>query len=141
MASDYGHIGELIRQRREALGWSQAALAERIGTSPAYVSQIESGQKSWPRTYITALTTHLGLSVSEMEEAAGKRRESRHLSGVAEAQPAYDDKDDDWRSLHEVWDTLSDDRKVAVLHYARYLQHEPPAAPSAYPPPKRRSPR
>jgi len=36
--------GELVRRRREELGWSQARLAEAAGTGQALISRIESGR-------------------------------------------------------------------------------------------------
>jgi HTH-type transcriptional regulator/antitoxin HipB len=36
--------GELVRRRREELGWSQSRLAEAAGTGQALISRIESGR-------------------------------------------------------------------------------------------------
>lgn len=36
--------GELVRRRREELGWSQSMLAEAAGTGQALISRIESGR-------------------------------------------------------------------------------------------------
>lgn len=36
--------GELVRHRREELGWSQARLAEAAATGQALISRIESGR-------------------------------------------------------------------------------------------------
>lgn len=36
--------GELVRGRREELGWSQSQLAEAAGTGQAMISRIESGR-------------------------------------------------------------------------------------------------
>ena len=49
-----------VRQRREALGWSQEALAERAGTSQVYVSNIESGT----RAVSIDIVERLGLALS-----------------------------------------------------------------------------
>lgn len=77
-------LGELVRERREQLGLSQEALAERIGTTRAYVSQIESGTKRWPRSYIPALARELGLSDGDLRRLSPQRsRRSRGLGGPA----------------------------------------------------------
>ena len=38
-------LGTRIRERREALGWSQAELAEAAGVTPNYVGVLERGEK------------------------------------------------------------------------------------------------
>lgn len=41
-------LGQRLKQRRVALGWSLADLAERTGLSRAYISTIERGKSSRP---------------------------------------------------------------------------------------------
>ena len=36
--------GEMVRERREELGWTQTRLAEAAGTGQALVSRVESGR-------------------------------------------------------------------------------------------------
>jgi transcriptional regulator with XRE-family HTH domain len=38
--------GELVRHRREELGWSQSRLAQAAGTGQALISRIEQGRIS-----------------------------------------------------------------------------------------------
>lgn len=38
-------IGRSVKRRRVALGWTQQALADRVGTSRIYVAQIEAATK------------------------------------------------------------------------------------------------
>lgn len=64
-------LGELVKERRKRLGWTQADLADRIGASPAYISQIETGARKWPRELIPDLSDALGLSQVDMAVAAG----------------------------------------------------------------------
>lgn len=40
--------GELLRERRSALGWSLADLADRTGLSRAYISALERGRSKRP---------------------------------------------------------------------------------------------
>ena len=41
---DMVKFGAIVRQRREELGWTQELLAERLGKSLGYVSQLECGR-------------------------------------------------------------------------------------------------
>ena len=42
-------IGQLIRERRKALGMSQAELAKLVGSRPNWISMIESGSAKFPK--------------------------------------------------------------------------------------------
>lgn len=60
--------GELIRRRREELGWSQSRLAQAAGTGQALISRIEQGQVNPTVEMLTrladAMHTQLSLSLS-----------------------------------------------------------------------------
>lgn len=71
---DPNGLGGLIRRRREELRLTQEELARRIGSTRAYVSQIEGGTRKWSRRYVPALADALSLSEQEMEDAAGRIR-------------------------------------------------------------------
>jgi len=60
MADSFEKIGELIRERRVARGWSQADLAERAGTLQQNVARIESGEVKHSR-YLRPILKVLGL--------------------------------------------------------------------------------
>lgn len=65
-------IGPLIQRLRLAIGWSQDTLAERVGMSRAYLSQIESSKTKWPAKYVAALARELGVRPSVLGRAAGR---------------------------------------------------------------------
>lgn len=50
------------REWREKRGISQEELAERIGTSKGYVSDLESGKRRYNRDHVEAIVSALGLS-------------------------------------------------------------------------------
>jgi len=51
----------LIRRRREALGWSQQELADRINVSKSYLSRVESGERSLNDEQADLLASALGV--------------------------------------------------------------------------------
>ena len=83
----YAHVGELVLERREALGLSQQELADRVGASRSYISQIEGGNRKWPAKYVPALARALDLSEDELREAAGRKRPLRRGKPRASLEP------------------------------------------------------
>lgn len=65
-------LGDYVRRVRIHRGWSQQTLAEKIGSSREYVSQIELGNRKWPKLYANALATALGVRLSWIGRAAGR---------------------------------------------------------------------
>ncbi|MBM4283103.1 MAG: helix-turn-helix transcriptional regulator [Deltaproteobacteria bacterium] len=59
-------MGVWIRERRDALGWSQATLAERIDTSIEYVSMLERGARLRSLPSLVALARALTLSLASL---------------------------------------------------------------------------
>ena len=55
-----------IRERRDALGWSQAKLAERIDTSIEYVSMLERGVRLPSLPTLVAVGEPLALSLDTL---------------------------------------------------------------------------
>lgn len=63
MVDNFEKIGDLIRERREARGWSQGDLARRVNTSQQNIGRIESGAVKHSR-YIQPALAALGLNVN-----------------------------------------------------------------------------
>ena len=87
-------LARLIRTRRDALGMKQGELAAAIGTSPAYMSQIEKGRSTWPQNLVPALSKVLGVSEVEMAIAAGllspdAATQDRHANPFAPDDPRW----------------------------------------------------
>lgn len=62
-------VGVRVRQAREIRGWTQAALAERIGVSQPFVAQLEAGLK-WPTDDVTSrLAFQTGFSMAFFRSA------------------------------------------------------------------------
>jgi transcriptional regulator with XRE-family HTH domain len=60
-------LAQVIKRAREAKGWSQEELAERLGVSKGWVGQVETGRIDRPRPqYLALLEQHLGVSRDEL---------------------------------------------------------------------------
>ena len=60
-SDDLGHV---IRQRRKALGWDQARLAERAGVSRQWIIDIEKGKPRAEMHLVLRVMNVLGLRLS-----------------------------------------------------------------------------
>ncbi|MEH3022964.1 MAG: helix-turn-helix domain-containing protein [Pseudomonas oryzihabitans] len=70
-----GHPGEILRQRREELGWSQAQVAQSLNLSGRIIEQLEAGNyqqmpgHTFTRGYIKAYGKLLGLDQVQLVSA------------------------------------------------------------------------
>ncbi|HEX8831657.1 MAG TPA: helix-turn-helix domain-containing protein [Longimicrobium sp.] len=77
-------LGALARERRKELRWSQTELAERIGTSRSWVSDLENGKERAEIGLTLKALQVLGLMVEVREPHAEPRVVRRaHLPLVA----------------------------------------------------------
>lgn len=82
-------IGAAVRRRREELGWRQAGLAERIGTSVEYVSMIERGTRMPSVPTLVALARELGASLDALTGQSEAEAEGQDaLFALARSVPA-----------------------------------------------------
>lgn len=85
----------LLRGRREAFGWSQAELDDRIGWSPAYTSKVEAPHRRYGRRVFACLSNlldewleGLGLALVLMDRKEAERLcAESHAEEIAEAHP------------------------------------------------------
>ena len=63
-------LGELIRDRRAALGLSQQAVAKQLGTDAGSLSRIETGKREPSLYQITRLSEILGVQPSRLLSVA-----------------------------------------------------------------------
>ena len=87
-------IGELIKERRLARGWSQGELsyatqrlaADGHGIDPAYISRIERDLVAVPQPGTLAkLGAALGIPLAEFYRAAGRRADDQEVRPAARA--------------------------------------------------------
>lgn len=55
-----------VAEHRRAHGWTQTQLAEKVGTSPAYISQLETGHRNPSTAMIHRLAAAFGCSPVEL---------------------------------------------------------------------------
>ncbi|MGW8552636.1 helix-turn-helix domain-containing protein [Streptomyces tubercidicus] len=85
-ASPQAAYGARVRSSREARGWKQDELAERMGYSGRHISAVETGCKPPTRRFSRALDTALGLAgtTDSFERAWGEIRNGSLLEGFPE---------------------------------------------------------
>lgn len=90
MAGDiYQKLGAAIRERRTALGLSQAALAERVGLGRTSITMIELGSQALQIHQLFEIAAALKISTDSLlkkVEQAGPAGPSRELFQAAEAR-------------------------------------------------------
>jgi XRE family transcriptional regulator, regulator of sulfur utilization len=67
------YVGEVIRRRREELGLSVRTLADKVGFSPSFISQVENGQVSPSIASLERIGLAVGLTLAKVFEAADTR--------------------------------------------------------------------
>jgi ribosome-binding protein aMBF1 (putative translation factor) len=63
-------LGQLIRQAREARGWSQAELAKRAKLTQAYLSYLEADERQPSLSIAARLSRQLAIPLDELALAA-----------------------------------------------------------------------
>jgi predicted transcriptional regulator/plasmid maintenance system antidote protein VapI len=66
-------VGPRVRRLREQLGWNQGLLAERLGLSLSYVSQIETNQRPVTASVLLRLAEVFGGDVAQFSEEQDRR--------------------------------------------------------------------
>lgn len=64
--TDYGSIGNRIRQARKEKSWSQKTLAEKCGISPSFMGHIERGSRIMSLDTFVNLCEALGADADEL---------------------------------------------------------------------------
>lgn len=76
-------IGTRLRERREALGLTQQALARELGVTHQHVSRIESGQAMPSLELVVRIAARFGVTTDEL--LTGKERAPADLAGAIRA--------------------------------------------------------
>ena len=65
-------LGQALRARRQALGWTQRAVADRVGLSPQYLHDLELDRRGGSDPVLERLAATLGLSAEWLYYLAGR---------------------------------------------------------------------
>lgn len=78
------NVGDTIRRARQALGWTQAFLAEQAGISPNYVARLERGELGPSLFVARSICEALGISVDALvrDPEAPSSASANRVSGV-----------------------------------------------------------
>lgn len=102
-----GHIGLKIKERREALGWSQEELSERMGyKSRTTIAKIETGVSDVYQANIKKFAKVLGVSVAYLME----------WDGAEEPETTNEVQDDTYTALIRRYSKLTPAQKAVVDH-------------------------
>ena len=100
-----------IRKLREALGLSQAALAERAGTSQPQIRRLESGERKLTKEWAERLAPHLQSSAIDLMFSDSPDEEREVIGLTVEGTV----KAGDWLDIS----IMDDNREPEVIHVAK----------------------
>lgn len=110
-APEYRPAMHKIRELREGLGLSQAALAERAGTSQPQIRRLESGERKLTKEWAVRLAPHLQTSPQDLMFSDSDDDE-REVVGLAVIGTV---KAGDWLDIS----IMDDNREPEVIHVAK----------------------
>ena len=118
MSSNNLPFGEFVKQRRESLGKTQKGFATEVEISPAYLSDIENGNRRAPEKYLERFAKALNITsqddLNAFYDMAGISQKGQHsdINTYIDDKPsarlalrtAMDKEwtDEDWRELIEI---------------------------------------
>ncbi|WP_067925463.1 helix-turn-helix domain-containing protein [Alicyclobacillus shizuokensis] len=97
---DVKEFGKWLKALREEQGLTLTQLADKVGYSNPYLSQIETGKKKNPPSpeLLAKLAEHLGVRYSDMLRMAGYTDLAKGIA-LKEAQSDFSDTADEYRLL------------------------------------------
>lgn len=125
-------MGSIVRELRQARGWTQQELAERVGMSQRWVSDVESGRTRMPhldkvRRLADVLGTDRGVLIAAADYAEHPDV-ARQVGGVRDPDPASEAIERIVPQMRQVrWNEL---RIKSVLSLLRHFQLADEAAQS-----------
>ena len=107
-----GVFGEYIRHLREQANKSMRAMAEAVGVSVVYISDIERGRRNPPQgEKLSKLAEFLEMDIKDLEEMAAKERKRVGL----ELEDKGDIIADAALTLARRWDSITNEEASQIL--------------------------
>jgi transcriptional regulator with XRE-family HTH domain len=66
------HVGERVKKRRSELEWTQEFLAQKVGISKSFLSDLENGKRSVSADNLLELAKALSLTLDYLMEGSSK---------------------------------------------------------------------
>ena len=85
MSVDYKEIGGRIKARRKQMGSTQERLAERLGVSVGYISQVERGVTKISLDTLSEISVILDCDITDFLGGVTRNRENYLTAEVAES--------------------------------------------------------
>lgn len=115
-------FGKAVRKHRIDAGLLQRELAERIGRSPAFLSNIETGEKRVPTGVVDDIAAALKLNESQRERLCHAAAQSQQVFEIRLAEDASPKERATAAMLTRFFGKLSDDELDILQHIL--LAHE-----------------
>ena len=80
-------MGNLIREKRKEKGWTIRELSERVGTSDATISRLETNQVALSQEWLSRFASAFGVSADQL--IAPTAGENVALLGIAQADQSF----------------------------------------------------
>jgi transcriptional regulator with XRE-family HTH domain len=100
-----------VRERMVANGWSQAALAERIGVSEGTMSKLLNWEMEWTNTYLTRAADAFGIPVADLFLRPAEARTSQNERLIEAAQELPEETR---KAVYALLEQMIRDRSIAV---------------------------
>ncbi len=69
---DYTDLGHRIRKQRIVMGWTQEALAERVGVSTSFIGHVERGTRKASLETLVSIANAMDISIDYLLSASLK---------------------------------------------------------------------
>src|ERR1051326_6447126 len=76
-----------LREHREALGWSQTELANRMATTKSTISRYETGKRDYPGGFLAAFAEALGKGEAAPPRPPGEPPKPASIDAMLENKP------------------------------------------------------
>lgn len=110
-------LGDVIKNRRSAKGWTQGAFAKKLAVSIGYISEIETGRRMPSLNMLLSMIDLLECTPNEILEYNG--REEQDVKEKAEPYLCSSGTDETIASTVRMMLTMTPEERFKVFVYAK----------------------